>query len=50
MAQALVDIHDGLLTAELAVHRQAGGSGIGVQPKDFASPAFGTEQPAVLYC
>ena len=48
MAQALVDIHDGLHPAALAVDRQVFCSGSGIEPKDFAAPASRAHQPSVL--
>lgn len=47
-AQALVDIHDGLHPATLAVDRQVFCSGSWIEPKDFATPASRAHQPSVL--
>ena len=49
LAQALVDIHDGLLPASLAVYRQVFGCRPWCQPQDLVLAAYRTEQPAIFH-
>lgn len=49
-AQALVDIHDGLFPADLAVNGQRPRPGLGIQPKDPSLSAARAKQPSVLCC
>lgn len=47
-AQALVDIHDGLHPAVLAVNHKRRCPSLWIEPKDFAAPTPRTHQPSVL--